>query len=168
MTDVSETLDPLFADLRARISEIKVALVGSMTSRGLLHDVDLINARVDSLSLKVEELDAALVRQNSIVAQAPPSPSTVVEIVKILASPSGVAVVFLLVAALAILIGGGLGQATDVRDIPIPTPHQAPHQVAPGSEASPALLESMSDEDRAALKVRVLQELDGLLRDVDT
>ena len=166
MTDVSETLDPLFADLRARISEIKVALVGSMTSRGLLHDVDLINARVDSLSLKVEELDAALVRQNSIVAQAPPS--TVVEIVKILASPSGVVVVFLLVAALAILIGGGLGQATDVRDIPIPTPHQAPHQVAPGSEASPALLESMSDEDRAALKVRVLQELDGLLRDVDT
>ena len=166
MTDVSETLDPLFADLRARISEIKVALVGSMTSRGLLHDVDLINARVDSLSLKVEELDAALVRQNSIVAQAPPS--TVVEIVKILASPSGVAVVFLLVAALAILIGGGLGQATNVRDIPIPTPHQAPHQVAPGSEASPALLESMSDEDRAALKVRVLQELHGLLRDVDT
>jgi hypothetical protein len=166
VTDVSETLDPLFADLRARISEIKVALVGSMTSRGLLHDVDLINARVDSLSLKVEELDAALVRQNSIVAQAPPS--TVVEIVKILASPSGVAVVFLLVAALAILIGGGLGQATNVRDIPIPTPHQAPHQVAPGSEASPALLESMSDEDRAALKVRVLQELDGLLRDVDT
>ena len=162
MTDVSETLDPLFADLRARISEIKVALVGSMTSRGLLHDVDLINARVDSLSLKVEELDAALVRQHSIVAQAPPS--TVVEIVKILASPSGVAVVFLLVAALAILIGGGLGQATDVRDIPIPTPHQ----VAPGLEASPALLESMSDEDRAALKVRVLQELNGLLRDVDT
>lgn len=161
MIDVSESLDPLFADLRARISEIKVALVGSMTSRGLLHDVDLINARVDSLSLKVEELDAALVRQNSIVAQAPPS--TVVEIVKILASPSGVAVVFLLVAALAILIGGGLGQATDVRDIPIPTPHQ----VAPGSEASPALLESMSDEDRATLKVRVLQELHGLLRDVD-
>ena len=74
MTDVSENLDPLFADLRARISEIKVALVGSMTSRGLLHDVDLINARVDSLSLKVEELDAALVRQHSIVAQAPPSP----------------------------------------------------------------------------------------------
>ena len=162
MTDVSENLDPLFADLRARISEIKVALVGSMTSRGLLHDVDLINTRVDSLSLKVEELDAALVRQNSIVAQAPPS--TVVEIVKVLASPSGVAVVFLLVAALAILIGGGLGQVTDVRDIPIPTPHH----VAPGSEASPALLESMSDEDRATLKVRVLQELHGLLRDVDT
>lgn len=160
MIDVSENLDPLFADLRARISEIKVALVGSMTSRGLLHDVDLINTRVDLLSLKVEELDAALVRQNSIVAQAPPS--TVVEIVKILASPSGVAVVFLLVAALAIVIGGGLGQATDVRDIPLP------HQVAPGPEASPALLESMSDEDRAALKVRVLQELHGLLRDVDT
>lgn len=162
MTAVPENLDPLFADLRARISEIKVALVGSMTSRGLLHDVDLINTRVDSLSLKVEELDAALVRQNSIVAQAPPS--TVVEIVKILASPSGVAVVFLLVAALAILIGGGLGHSTDVRDIPLP----APHQVAPGSEASPALLESMSDEDRATLKVRVLQELHGLLRDVDT
>lgn len=162
MIDVSENLDPLFADLRARISEIKVALVGSMTSRGLLHDVDLINTRVDSLSLKVEELDAALVRQNSIVAQT--QPSTVVEIVKILASPSGVAVVFLLVAALAIVIGGGLGQATDVRDIPLP----APHQVAPGSEASPALLESMSDEDRATLKVRVLQELHGLLRDVDT
>ena len=141
-----------------------MALVGSMTSRGLLHDVDLISSRVDSLSVKVEELDASLERQSAAVVTSPPS--TVVEIVKILASPSGVAVVFLFVAALAILIGGGLGQATDVRDIPIPMHHSSAH-AAPTPEVSPEQLATRSDEERAALKVRVLQELNGLLGDVD-
>ena len=155
MTD----LDPLISDLRTRISEIKIALVGSMTSRGLLHDVDLISARVDSLSAKVEELDAAVDRQGSALAV---QPSPVVEVVKILASPSGVAIVFLFVSALAILIGGGLGQATSVQDIPHP---MRPHHADPSSEATP-VVETMSDEDRAALKVHVLQELSGLLGDV--
>jgi len=153
-------LDPLISDLRTRIREIKIALVGSMTSRGLLHDVDLISARVDSLSAKVEELDAAVDRQGS--ALAIPQPSPVVEVVKILASPSGVAIVFLFVSALAILIGGGLGQATSVQDIPHP---MRPHHADPSSEATP-VVETMSDEDRAALKVHVLQELSGLLGDV--
>ena len=155
MTD----LDPLISDLRTRIREIKIALVGSMTSRGLLHDVDLISARVDSLSAKVEELDAAVDRQGAALAV---QPSPVVEVVKILASPSGVAIVFLFVAALAILIGGGLGQATSVQDIPHP---MRPHHADPSSDAAP-VVETMSDEDRAALKVHVLQELSGLLGDV--
>ena len=155
MTD----LDPLISDLRTRIREIKIALVGSMTSRGLLHDVDLISARVDSLSAKVEELDAAVDRQGAALAV---QPSPVVEVVKILASPSGVAIVLLLVTALAILIGGGLGQATAVRDIPHPLRQ---HHADPSSDAAP-VVETMSDEDRAALKVHVLQELSGLLGDV--
>ena len=155
MTD----LDPLISDLRTRIREIKIALVGSMTSRGLLHDVDLISARVDSLSAKVEELDAAVDRQGAALAV---QPSPVVEVVKILASPSGVAIVFLFVSALAILIGGGLGQATSVQDIPHP---MRPHHADPSSDAAP-VVETMSDEDRAALKVHVLQELSGLLGDV--
>ena len=145
MTD----LDPLISDLRTRIREIKIALVGSMTSRGLLHDVDLISARVDSLSAKVEELDAAVDRQGAALAV---QPSPVVEVVKILASPSGVAIVFLFVSALAILIGGGLGQATSVQDIPHP---MRPHHADPSSDAAP-VVETMSDEDRAALKVHVL------------
>ena len=161
MIDVPESLDPILADLRSRISEIKVALVGSMTSRGLLHDVDLISARVDSLAAKIEDLDVALGEQGS--ALAIPQPSPVVEVVKILASPSGVAIVFLFTAMLAILIGGGLGESTSVQDIPHPLRQ---HHAAPLSSAAPEQLAPLTDEDRAALKVRVLQELNGLLGDV--
>ena len=141
--------------LRATITEVKTALVGDMNSRGLLHEVDRLEERVDDLRVDVGPSGSLKARLDLIESEPKVTTvehrSTVVEVVRIVASPSGAVVAFLCVVALAILIAGALGQSTDIRDI------QLPRSGTPTTPAPPAL----SEEERAAIKA---EDREGLLQ----
>ena len=99
------------AALKRALDDILTSLRGDLGTRGILHEIDNQAAAIDEIRSAVEHL------QNSHKSR----PSPVVEIVRILASPSGVGVVFLMVIALVVVVNSSLGQSTDVRHIPAPS-----------------------------------------------
>lgn len=129
--------------LRSAIDEIRTALVGDMSTRGLLHDVDGITTSIKDIRADLTDL-----RSRVCTIEATPHPvrvSVVVELVRVLASPAGVGVAFLIVVALAIVVNGVLGQTTDVRDIPRPTVSEPKSEPEATSRLTPEEIQTIKD-----------------------